>query len=651
MSYLDSPRLHFKGWFQADVSTVNNDVRLYQNASFVPEYQQVDMNGSWNPEGTGIFRIVDCSVTGAFLEGRPLSAADDPVIGMTVQNANRRAPAKMVDLDPQHQAISEIWGLQVRLVDSANRTLLQGEYKPAALYNIWLRQQDGLPTDMQLAASYQSVLEGVDWSDTSSALLRALRAAADDDMLSIAFNLYGYGRDSTTPRFTMGRIAGTIGPYRRGEPKHFVLGRQMIAYTPEILVLPAEGVHHVQAKLDETAKTLTMDFGNSLPILDADGGLVDIGQLLVGVLGDNPLTRQERAASTDFEFIGEVPYLESDWYERTAGVQTFDLSKNPAALALLSRCPLVLLSPSEGSVDYKVVLGESLDGLYVRADSFVARINPGETERIDFYASRFGRALPGAVINLSPTEGLMGGSGANDTVSPPTRPYATVPDIATPADAIGYPSSIVADADGHASLLLEASAEGPGRPRGYISGQLYGVGYELATRPPDYIDHALNYLSVLAYSKKEIPEVVTWYRDIQPLFTQYANLYPIMTRHVVDLNDYASVASKVKILRLAFSLPQRDPNHMPVTRDLSAGDRDTILKWLDTPGHDGLPVLGTPTATPEAVGSEVPLLASDEEADAAHTEFAPLQRGGKMAVLLQYQRRQAPACDGCGDDQ
>jgi hypothetical protein len=51
---LDSPRLHFRGWFQADVSTINNEVRFYQNSSFVPEYQELNQNGSWNPEGTGV---------------------------------------------------------------------------------------------------------------------------------------------------------------------------------------------------------------------------------------------------------------------------------------------------------------------------------------------------------------------------------------------------------------------------------------------------------------------------------------------------------------------------------------------------------------------------------------------------------------------
>src|SRR5579872_4231298 len=86
MSYLDSPRLHFRGWFQADVSTINNDVRFFQNASFVPEYQQLNQNdkgliqNNWNPEGTGVFRFLDCAVTS--------------LDGITVQNATARTRSR-----------------------------------------------------------------------------------------------------------------------------------------------------------------------------------------------------------------------------------------------------------------------------------------------------------------------------------------------------------------------------------------------------------------------------------------------------------------------------------------------------------------------------------------------------------------------------
>jgi len=647
MSYLDSPRLHFIGWFQADVSTINNDVRFFQNSSFVPEYQQLDQNGSWNPEGTGVYRILDCSVTGAYLNGRPLtSAKDDPVIGMTVQNAASRAPGKLVDLDPQQQMVSQIWGMQVRIVDAKANTMLQGEYKPAAFTNLWQRQKTGVRLDQQLAAYYQSVLEGVTWPEAAdSALLEALRSATQDDMLSIEFNVYGYGRDSTIPRYTMGHIAGTIGPYKHGEPKHFTVGRQMIAVAPNF-TQPAGGVNSLQAKVAADGLSLTADFGNTFQILDANSGLMDIGQVFLGVLTTNPDTPQTKVDKTQVQTIGEVPYLGADWYTQTAGVQTFDLTNNAAARALLPANPIVLLSPVQGSDTFNVLLQESIQGYYVRADSYVYRIDPGMTQTVDFYASQFGTPLKNAPIVLSSTQGFMGGSGGGATVSPPARPAAAIPTISTPANAITYPATIQTDLNGYASLAFSASPEGPGMPRGYLAGQLYGIGYQLQAQPAAYVSNPMNYVSILAFSKREIPGKPTWYRDIQQLFTQYGNLYPIMGRYVVDLRDYNSVVTRLSILRLAFSLPEDDANHMPVTRDLGASDRAIILKWLDSKGHDGLPLLGTPADLP----AEESVLAADVHAAESLPELLPSQGAGKTAVIIQLERRGriAPAVDEGG---
>ncbi len=636
MSYLDSPRLHFSGWFQADVSTINNDVRFYQNASFVREYQQLDQNGSWNPEGTGIFRILDCSVTGGFLNGKQLtSPSDDPVIGMTLQNAADHAPGKLVDLDPQQQMVSEIWGMQVRIVNQAAETMVQGEYKPAAFINLWQKQKQGVRMDQQLAACYQSVLEAVAWPDASaSPLLDALKAATQDGMLSIEFNVYGYGRDSTIPRYTMGHIEGTIGPYDHGEPKHFVRGRQMIAVAPNF-TQPNGGVENLQAKLANDGLSLTVDFGNSFPILDANSGLMNIGQVLVGVLTTNPAAVQATVEASGVLVIGDVPYLTDGWYTQTAGVQTFDLTNNPVARQLLAQCPLVLLTPIQGVGGYTVLLQESIDGVYVRADSYVFRIDPGETQHVDFYATRFGAPLPDSAIALSSTEGFMGGSGGGNTVSPPMRPSAPIPTINMPADAISHASSVTTDRNGYADLAVIASTAGPGMPRGYLSGQLYGIGYQLAVQPSGYVSNPMNYVSTLAYGRKDVPAHPTWYGDIQRLFTQYGNLYPIMGRYVVNLGDYASVVSRIKILILAFSLPLSDANHMPVTRDLGAGDRATILKWLNTKGPDGLPPLGTPSQSPDVTRPA----AADALAAAAIAPLPPSQAAGKTAVILQLEHR------------
>jgi hypothetical protein len=137
MSYLDIPRLHFSGRFQADISTVNNDVRYFDNAGFQEKYQTMSGGGGWNPEGTAIFRLVDCKITGARIaQGSIRTPADDPVIGMALENADDRVFGKLVDLDPQQQMVSQIWGMRLRLTDGSEPALFAGEFAPAAFINL-----------------------------------------------------------------------------------------------------------------------------------------------------------------------------------------------------------------------------------------------------------------------------------------------------------------------------------------------------------------------------------------------------------------------------------------------------------------------------------------------------------------------------------
>src|SRR5690606_18519141 len=111
MSYLDTPRLHFRGRFQADTSTVNNDVRHYKTAAFQPEFQAMMVgqgqgeaqrtNGYWNPEGSGAWRFLGCRITSAVLGARTITDPRvDPVIGMRIAGSDDRVAGKLVDLDP-----------------------------------------------------------------------------------------------------------------------------------------------------------------------------------------------------------------------------------------------------------------------------------------------------------------------------------------------------------------------------------------------------------------------------------------------------------------------------------------------------------------------------------------------------------------------
>jgi hypothetical protein len=56
-----------------------------------------------------------------------------------------------------------------------------------------------------------------------------------------------------------------------------------------------------------------------------------------------------------------------------------------------------------------------------------------------------------------------------------------------------------------------------------------------------------------------------------------------------------------------------------------------ILQWLATKGADGLPPLGTPR--PAAA-----LAANRVEAGVASLDLDPMQKAGKTAVILKYER-------------
>ena len=632
MSYLDAPRLAFAGHFQADVSTVNNDVRYFDNAKFQKKYQDLSLtadDGGWNPEGTAIFRFVDCRITGARLGNQQIvSPAQDCAIGMALENADDRVFGKIVDLDPQQQAVSQVWGMKLRLDGGGEKALFGGEFVPVAFTNLWRRQQTTVLMDQALAAVYQSVLQNVVWQGRSeSKVLDALRAASADGFLAINFNVYGYGRDPAIPRYTLGRVRGVIGPYTPNEPKHFVIGRQMVAAGPNPTA-PPNRVYSFQCKVHEKRNVVSADFGNCLQIVSADGPFADNGKLLMGVFKGDTDVPLATVTADQVAILGTVDYLRADWYEQTGGVLDFDYSGDPWIVANIASHPLLLLSPQPDKT-FKVAVQETLGGFYVRSDSFVCRLNPGEPGCVELFASKYGKRFKGTIA-FSDTNGSMGGGAGSQPLDPPVA----TPEIATPPDAITFPAQLPCDQQGKATLNFTVDLSQSPTPRGYIDGQLYGIAYQLTAQPAQTVSNFWNFVSVLAFSPFQAPKSPTWFADIRPIMTQYGNLYPIMSKHLVDLGDYDSVVRHLKILTLAFSLPIADPNHMPVTRDLSDAKRVMILQWMNSPGADGLPLKGEETAI---TASAAPLRAAP---DPIPLNLDPLQTRGKSEVMLQFQARQ-----------
>ena len=181
---------------------------------------------------------------------------------------------------------------------------------------------------------------------TAARALRRRAASPPRGRLSVKFNVDGF---SMTPgaRFMMGRIVGTIGPAGPEEPRHVVAGRQLMA---------AAG----------------------------PGAARSLGVLPASL------------------------YTDPAWYPATAGIVAF-LPGRPLTddeLAAVEAGPLSLVATTAGGPP-KVVIGEPADGLFVRADQFVFRLDPGEAAVADLYAPRFGRPHAGAAVITVPVPGQL----------------------------------------------------------------------------------------------------------------------------------------------------------------------------------------------------------------------------------------------------
>ena len=574
MSYLDVPRLHFAGTFRADPSTVNNTPQNFDPATSINP-----QNAGWNPGGTGQWQILNCTVQSVVYDDGTIcsSSTEDSVIGSPVQGTDQPQIAKLVDLDSEQQMVSEIYGFQVRLGASSEASAFVGNFEVAAFSDIWFRAQAGDGGDAPMGAFYQSVLSGIEWGDVSNSRFLKKLMAASPNLLSIKFNLDGINMDSSSPNFTLGRIVGTIGPAVPEEPQHFVAGRLLrsapgTSTDPNLQPMALQGtppgspMFFAPCRIDETRQVLLLDLGNSISTT-TPGGPVNpaLGDLQLAILPDNapPV------------LLGLVNYQAPNWYPATAGIQEFPLTNEQFNQA--STAPLGIVQLNADGSTRAPLLQEDANGLFVRADTFVFRLNPGETGKVDFWATRFGRPAPQQQINLAQDPTTV-----NQMQSPPNP--QNIP-IGTPASALytitgPFPTTVTTDNLGLASITLSASD--PGNPRQFIDGQVYGVSYILAASATgnDNADPS-NFLSVLVFNSYQQPANPTW-QDVQPIFAQYAKLYPFMTTGVgINLGLYEDVKNNLAAIKAVLSLPKTDPGYMQVTRDMSRDKVKMILNWIE----------------------------------------------------------------------
>ncbi len=427
------------------------------------------------------------------------------------------------------------------------------------------------------------MLEDLWWSEaiTSPFLLALKQASQASGRLSIKFNVDGLNADFRSPRFMCGRIAGTIGPAAPGEPRHLVVGRHFLAVAMAggNFFTPVGGLNHFPAVIEPETGRLIADLGNALSTATPGGAINDVGDLQLAVV-DPSRPRSDPGAVVPLGTLapatGSAGYAQvPGWYARTAGVVVMPLSE--VQRRWLEHAPLAVTGHAS------VGIAEAPNGTYLRADTYVYRMSPGESVEIPIRAMQWGRPLAGAAVSVAPDKSQL-------QPTPAEPPYVEAgPPVATPDDVLAVGPLPRTDADGITTLTL--TGRDPGTPRWFNGGRDYGIDGQVYGLRPSFADPALavpgpqvnqwDFISVLLWSGFAAPEPVTW-TIVQPIFQQYANLYPVMLRFL-NLADPEQLRENLPLLTLAFSLPVSDPNTMPVTRDLSPAKREAILAWLANP--------------------------------------------------------------------
>ncbi len=596
MAYLHLPRMMFTGDFLSDVSTVNNDPAHYNNDTFLPLFQEGADDGPkgwWNPEGGATFAFQNCVVKGvAAADGSGASnVVTDIAVGATVCGAEGRNTGKMVDLDPQWQMSSQLWGIKLRLVSAENELLFEGDIKETGFRDLQQRQQAGARVNGQgLGGVWTSVMENVVWGDSAanSPFVSQLRATTMSNKLSVNLSAYGYYYNHAADgRFSMGRIAGAVGPWYEGEPDTFGPYRRLYG-----IVLQADGqtiyFNYSNFLFEKESKRVTVDFSGSFPVSNAMGNIKLTTKLFLAVSKVRNLAQPSTTPlvidKISIVLIGEVDYQSvPDWLNSTGGIVSFDNLPDDVN-TLLENNQLLLLTQDKAG-NYVVLARESIDGLSLRADNYVCRIDTDQVLDVNLYAYQWGNPLPNAAIDItmSPatstvTKGSQTAAGQLASIIP--TPICDVPGNNFPVSGLGLGTPANTDQGGFTSLQITGNRINS--PRDYIDGQIYSLNYALDGMQADAAGYSLDVICIHLRDYFKVPENPTW-NDISATMIQYANLYPIMSKYFVNLGDPKALIAKKEILLFAFSRNIEDPIYMPVTRDLSESKKQAILKWLANP--------------------------------------------------------------------
>lgn len=249
----------------------------------------------------------------------------ESALGLTLNGTGDSVQGKIVDLDPDQQNVSQIWGLQINLGTAPgnpkkkNAPSFSSTLVPTAFADLWGKVASA-PQDSGYTAFWQGVVDVSDdvsgWVPADSRFMAECAAVQGGTVtkLVVRMNVDAFCSDHTKDNFRYGRVVGSIHPWLTGYPQFFDAGRVLLPVQPGARTSFFNAYSHVQKAGDKCS--LYVDVGNSLSATSIGGPYVDSGNLYVCLLTSGA----SRFAKRNYTLLGEIPYRLDGWYEATAGI-------------------------------------------------------------------------------------------------------------------------------------------------------------------------------------------------------------------------------------------------------------------------------------------------------------------------------------------
>ena len=618
--------IYFRGDFLADTPTANNNnvdylidadnVKLTDYwavqddttlVSWLKSLEQKESSSGpaqqlpsyWDYYGDNSFTLQNVSITGAT---GIADIANDPAIGsdVTLQGhlapAGYRTKAQFVDLDPTAVTITQIFNDRFSFSNSNGDSFVGDGLSRA--YTDWIFFGRNLnPPDGPASASavFQSAIDPSNMTienPNNSQILAALaQAKADGKKLVIQYCLYYCAPSALSPEELAaeyekgnkpqnpkpGKILGTIIPWddSLNTVESMPPGRllQPVRLSDENSDFFALGPALVE--IDYTGHTIVLNLINTIPETGPSLDKVDLGTLTLEVVYNS--------TSYTVGTLSVTQYAKAA-YESTAGLVEFsfdaslDTPLQNGSLQLSASSPPPVTDGAANPVLQEVAYAIETDdrALYIDLGTDEPGLNQN---RVNVKVFQRGVPVAGKTVRIGQERSIMTSIG--NPAKPPTEPptVGSAPSQGYQGEVVTFDSATaVTDASGVATFTLQPNSAGTACLYFWVDGEPEPTGindFMLRTIPYSHV-------RVLPDNDDLDDKAATWDNVYQEVMRYYYILYPFMNG-IIPMDDEGAMAARGPQIIVRTGLNEWHKTiFMPTTREMSAGNRRFLHRWLES---------------------------------------------------------------------